>query len=178
VADTKKRLPVLKQTPEEEQGEEARPPWHWVGFGTVVFVGAWLPLAYAADAIMKKLFAGVGLGDAKTEEEVALVLASLEEGERTKLTLLVWLLRLLPCAIGAVVGGYIVGRWGGDRAGVREAAIAGVLGTTVMTVLAVAQGGVFTVFLLIPVVIAGVFAAIGGKLGLRRRIKMLTPNMK
>ena len=31
--------------------DDNRPPWHWVGFGTLLVFGAWLPLAYVASAI-------------------------------------------------------------------------------------------------------------------------------
>jgi hypothetical protein len=177
VAESKRRLPVLKQTPEEEQGEEARPPWHWVGFGTAAIVAAWLPLLYVAEALKKRLldarFAGMA-----SEEEVRDAIAALPGAEQARTWAVVIGLPIAAFVAGAVFGGYVVGRWGGDRAGVREAAIGGAMAAIVVAVLsAFGGGGVSWVYAVLVALSAGT-AALGGKLGARRRKKAMTPNIK
>jgi hypothetical protein len=56
VADTKRRLPVLKADGSKNEDDD-RPPWHWVGFGTLLVFGAWLPLAYIASAVEARMLA-------------------------------------------------------------------------------------------------------------------------
>jgi hypothetical protein len=177
VAESKRRLPVLKQTPEEEQGAEARPPWHWAGFGAAATVAAWLPLLYVAEAAKRRLLDARFAG-AASEEEVRDAIAALPSGEQARTWVLVIGLPIIGFIVGALFGGYVVGRWGGDRAGVREAAIAGALAALVVTVLsACSGGGVSWVYLVLVAVSAGT-AALGGKVGARRRRKAMTPNVK
>jgi MFS family permease len=176
VSESKRRLPVLKQTPEEEQGEAPRPPWHWAGFGAAATVAAWLPLLYVAEVLEKRLldarFAGL------SKDEVRDAVAALPSSEQAKTWLIVLGLPVVGFVVGAVFGGYVVGRWGGDRAGAREAAAAGAIAAAVVTVLsACSGGGVSWVYLALAAVAAGT-AALGGKLGVRRRRKAMTPNIR
>jgi hypothetical protein len=109
-----------------------------VGFGALAIVVVWLPLA-----------------------ALALALA----GPRLE--------RVAVASIGAVVaaafaGGFLVGKWGGPRAGVREAALAGAaagLGGVVLSWVSfgIALGSAAVVVIATPA------AAIGGTLGVRRR---------
>ncbi|HEY4122798.1 MAG TPA: hypothetical protein VGM56_33270 [Byssovorax sp.] len=46
--DTKRRLPLLQPSEaatDEQEADEARPPWHWSVLGAVLVFLAWLPLA-------------------------------------------------------------------------------------------------------------------------------------
>src|SRR5689334_10420750 len=50
--DTKRRLPIVKSPVEPradgggDDDSPSRPPWQWVGFGTVAIFVVWLPLAF------------------------------------------------------------------------------------------------------------------------------------
>lgn len=176
MADTKKRLPVLKQTPEEEQGADPRPPWHWVGFGSVATFAVWVPLLWLAEALVAKLSAR--LGDVHDASETATAMNALPADEALRFRLLVIGILLLPWIAGAAFGGYIVGRWGGDNAGVREAAIGGFAAAFIATLLAsFAMQGVSAMFV-IPLALSAVMAGWGGNYGLKKRIAALTPNMR
>jgi hypothetical protein len=174
--DPKKRLPVLKLTPEEEQGEEPRPPWQWVGFGVGATFGAWLPLAYGASALGNKIVAGI-LGDLKTPEEVSAAVAALSGADRARLYGAMIGLPALALVIASIFGGWIVGRWGGDKAGPREAAMAGVATGLIAVVLSFSAAGV-SLYSLVVIPITALASWVGGRLGMKRRIKMLTPNMR
>jgi hypothetical protein len=167
VVAEKRRLPVFKPTPEEESGEPPRPPWHWVGFGTAATYAAWLPLAYAAEAVRRRLFAAY-LGPTSTVEEVALALDRLTPAERTKLTVLAVLVPILPLAVASFFGGFLVGRWGGAQATVRMAALAGVATGVVGCLLAWASAGLAWTPLL-AVAVATPMSAWGGRVGIGRR---------
>jgi hypothetical protein len=75
---------------------------------------------------------------------------------------------LLALALAALGGGFIVGRWGGDGVGVREAALGG-LAASIVAIAAswlsfgVALGALFIVVVAVP------FAGLGGKLGISRK---------
>src|SRR5687768_2145051 len=56
----RRRLPLIQSAPPppptpNEDGEAKRPPWHWVGFGTVAIFAVWLPLAYGAQAMVSRM---------------------------------------------------------------------------------------------------------------------------
>jgi MFS family permease len=171
----RKRLPVLKATPEEESGDEPRPPWHWVGFGACAIFAAWLPLTMLANAIVTRIEAS-RIDTNGSQEDFYAALAAIPSGERIKLEVMIALVYALALAVGAVFGGYVVGRWGGENAGVREAAIAGVATTIVVCALAWASMG-FSLGPLLTFVVAVPMAAWGGRAGLKGRIKMMTPNV-
>ncbi len=163
----KRRLPVLKSTPEEESGEPPRPAWHWVGFGTVVTYGAWLPLAYAAEALKRRLYTAY-LGPTTTMQEVADAVERLSPAERTKLTAVAIAVPLVPLFAASFCGGFLVGRWGGPQASVRVAAAAGLATGIVACVLAWASGGLSWMPLL-AIGVATPTSAWGGSVGAARR---------
>src|SRR5688500_13599135 len=79
----RRRLPVLSNArppaaPAEED-DEARPPWHWVGFGTVAIFGGWLPLAYVAGAVSARVMAA-RFGTDASKEAIDLALAAMTSG--------------------------------------------------------------------------------------------------
>jgi hypothetical protein len=177
VAYTKKRLPVLKSTPEDEQGEEPRPPWHWVGFGVAATFASCVPLSYAAEAATQRLLAGY-VGAASTAHEVADAMAALSSADRTKVWIISVGLRAAPLVVSSLFGGYVVGRWGGDNAGMREATIAGAATALFVCVLAFAAVGFAAWWTpALVLVLTTPAAAWGGGIGLRRRKKAMTPNM-
>jgi hypothetical protein len=178
VANTKKkRLPVLANTPEDEQGEAPRPPWQWAGFGVAAMFGACVPLQYAAEALTLRIM-HAWIGDPDSPEATAAALALLSSGERAKVWTAVVGIRALPLLVSSLFGGYVVGRWGGDNAGVREAAIAGVAVTIIVSVLGFAVVGLAAWWTPVPLLLLTVPAAAwGGKLGKTRRIKAMTPNL-
>ena len=88
---TKRRLPVLK-TPEEPDEADVRPPWQWIGFGTLAIFVVWVPFAFGAGVVAARLQA--------IEAPLVAVLAVQASG----------------LAIAATAGGYLVGRWGGHGA--------------------------------------------------------------
>ncbi len=143
--ETKRRLPVLK-LPSDDGGDEAtaRPPWQWVGFGALAIFVVWLPLAFLAAWIASRM-------DSSGASPVAAVVV-LAAG----------------LALAALAGGFLVGRWGASGVGVREAALAGLASAIIASALAFgAPGSLWGA--LATVVVAVPFAAVGGKLGLRRR---------
>jgi len=143
--ETKRRLPVLK-LPSDDGGDEAtaRPPWQWVGFGALAIFVVWLPLAFLAAWIASRM-------DASGASPVAAVVV-LAAG----------------LALAALAGGFLVGRWGASGVGVREAALAGLASAIIASALAFGAPGALW-GALATVVVAVPFAAVGGKLGLRRR---------
>ncbi|MDB4994055.1 MAG: tRNA-(ms[2]io[6]A)-hydroxylase [Myxococcaceae bacterium] len=172
---TKRKLPVLPSTatppppppPSDDDDDEKRPPWQWIGFGTAAIFGAWLPLAYVAEALKSRAIAGF-LGTVGSPEETAAAIGRLQGGDRTKLGILVIGLPALALALGAFLGGYLVGRWGAaSGAGVREAALAGLMTSLIVSVLACASFGI-SAAPLASIVLAVPLAAWGAHVGLRR----------
>lgn len=153
--DTKKRrLPVL-QSAGAESDDPPRYAWQWVGFGALAIFTAWLPASAIAGAFATRLAAGAtGAGPehvARTGVAIACAYG-------------------VALASGAAAGGFLVGRWGTGRVGLREAAFAG-LAASVVAVLAtwvtfgLAPGAFIVAIVAVPA------AAAGGKLGLRRRAR-------
>jgi multisubunit Na+/H+ antiporter MnhB subunit len=145
--EPKRRLPVLKAPMEEGSEDPVRPPWQWVGFGTVAIFAVWLPLSWLATAVAARL------GTTPGGQLAGVVLLAVSLG------------------LSALAGGYLVGRWGAAGVGVREAALAG-LSTALIAVALAWRGGVL-LEALFSVVIAVPPAALGGRLGLRRRARGL-----
>jgi hypothetical protein len=142
--EPKRRLPVLKTASPEEEEAASRPPWQWIGFGAVGIFAVWLPLAYVAGLAAAR----IGLEGAARSVSLAVLAASL--------------------ALASTAGGFLVGRWGAHGVGVREAALAGLAAALIAGGLALgAPGAIVGVF--VCVVVAVPFAALGGRLGLRRR---------
>jgi hypothetical protein len=78
-------------------------------------------------------------------------------------------------AASSLTGGFVVGRWGAERVGVREATLAGLAATLVAIALSWMSSPITPAPLLLTAVtvtaIAVPMAALGGKLGLYRRLR-------
>ncbi|HEY1696768.1 MAG TPA: hypothetical protein VGG39_31625 [Polyangiaceae bacterium] len=142
--EPKRRLPVLKTASPEEEEAANRPPWQWIGFGAVGIFAAWLPLAYVAGLAAAR----IGLEGGARPVAVGVMAASL--------------------AVASMAGGFLVGRWGAHGVGVREAALAGLAAALIAAGLSLGAPGAL-VGAAVCVIVAVPFAAIGGRLGLRRR---------
>lgn len=184
----RRRLPVIQPTPspkagaaggetsasgEDSEGAAPRPPWHWVGFGTVATFACWLPLAYVAEAIRHRVFAS-RFGPSPSRDQVDLAFAAMGAEERFRWTLVQTLPHVVAFALSAFAGGVLVGRFGAG-AGPREAAASGLV--TALLALAVswralADGGWGALAsTLAPLLIAVSSAWWGGRLGARLRSK-------
>lgn len=176
----RRRLPVLQSPPPpgepaepagEDDETEARPPWHWIGFGTVATFAGWLPLAYVAQAFARSLVVA-RFGQAPTREEIERAFATMSAEERFRWTASQTLPHVLAFALAAFGGGYLVGRFGAGT-GWRHAAGSGVGAALVALVVSwrvLAEGGwAAFVSIVVPLAVAVVFAAWGGRVGVRRR---------
>ena len=168
----RRHLPVLSNHPPPDEAkpddEAARPPWHWVGFGTVAIFAGWLPLAYVAGAVSAKVMAARFGADA-SKDAIDLALSTMTSGERAQLMATVALPNLLGLALAAFGGGVVVGRFGAGT-GAREAAMSG--GVTAFVASAMAFAGFTAATLIAAAVTFAVaigFAAWGGRLGAARR---------
>jgi hypothetical protein len=169
-----RRLPVLNEpAPKKEEtgGEEPvpeRPPWHWVGFGTVTIFAVWLPLAYAAGAVTRSILASRFGADASADQ-INLATAAMSEGERMRLSAMLALPPVMGLALAAFAGGLLVGRFGSGT-GTREAGMAGAVATIVASTLAWRgfSGSALLTTLAIGLIAVG-FAVWGGRLGVARR---------
>ena len=172
----RRRLPVVQEprpaTPPEGEDEEARPPWHWIGFGVVAIFAAWLPLAAAAGALARRAYEAT-FGAGAAEVEVARALGAMTSGERLRFTLSQAVPQAFALALAAFAGGFLVGRFGkGTRP--REAAICGAataLMATALTIRGLELGVATLVTVLVTFAIATGFAALGGRQGVRQRAR-------
>lgn len=170
----RRRLPVIQNEPSRNDGvasgdeDEVRPPWHWVGFGTVAIFAAWLPLAYAAGAVSAKVMASRFGADA-SKETIERSLATMSSGDHARLMATVALPSILGLALAAFAGGIIVGRFG-TGTGAREAAYSGAV--TALVASAIAWAGLTASSFIAAAVTFAVavgFAAWGGRFGASRR---------
>jgi hypothetical protein len=148
--DGKRRLPLLRPDGAEEP---ARSPWQWVGFGAATIFVAWLPLS----ALAVKIAARVGAREEESSRlgrSAVLVLGSFGGA----------------LALGALAGGFLVGRWGGSGVGVREAALAGLVAAVLATLVSWLSFGLAPATLVVAAV-ATPMAALGGTLGYRHRMR-------
>jgi hypothetical protein len=171
---------VIQEPPPKGEGapddvDEARPPWHWVGFGTIATFALWLPLAYVAEAVRHRLFVS-RFGDAPSQQDVAQAFAAMNAVERARWTAAQALPHLLAFAAGAFAGGLLIGRFATPAPGrrsVREAALSGVVTALVAVAVSwqvVVEGGLGAVVsVLMPLGIAVGFASWGGHVGSKRR---------
>ena len=158
--------------PDDENAIEVRPPWHWVGFGTVAIFAAWLPLAYAAQAVVARVLAR-RFGAAATAQDIASSLGTMPAGERARLMALLALPNVFALGLAAYGGGYLVGRFG-TGTGARESASAGAMTALVALVLSLSGGAggmAAVVTAVVTVVLAVGFAAWGGRVGARKRAR-------
>ncbi len=168
--EPKRRLPVIKASapdpgpaaaPADAGAPEERPPWHWLGFGTVAVFGAWLPLSYLAQAARARVVAA-RLGEVRSPEEAAKALSLLDQREQLRLAVLLFAPHALALAIAAFLGGFLVGRWGGAGVGTREAALSGMFAALIASALAF-QGWSWVP--LVPIAVATLASAWGGRAG-------------
>jgi hypothetical protein len=162
----RRRLPVLQSPPSAREGDDdARPPWHWVGFGAVAIFAGWLPLAYVGGAVSARMMAARFGADA-SRDAIEVGLAAMSAGERAELMATVALPNLLALAVAAFIGGAIVGRFGGASAPARVAGGAGAATALIASVSA--WSGLTTASLVATAVTFAVaigFAAWGGRFG-------------
>lgn len=169
----RRRLPVLSNDPPaakppEDEPEDVRPPWHWVGFGTVAIFAGWLPLAYVAGSVSAKVMSA-RFGEGASRDAIDLALAAMTSSERSKLVATVALPGLLALALASFGGGFIVGRFGAGT-GVREAAMSGGVAAFIASALAW-SGPTAAAFASAAVTfaVATGFAAWAGRFGSSRR---------
>jgi hypothetical protein len=144
----KRRLPVLNRPSAPPDEGPIRRPWQWIGFGALAIFTAWIPLAALAAAAVAQLPSGAG---------AAAGLALLG-------------LYATALALGAALGGFLVGRWGAAGVGVREAALAGLGAAGIAAAATWVSYGPSPGALLVAVV-AVPTAALGGRTGLRARVR-------
>ncbi len=159
---------------EDEVAE--RPPWHWVGFGTIATFALWLPLAYLAEVFRHRLFLSK-FGANAAREDIELAFASMSAMERFRWTAMETLPHLLVFAISAFAGGFLVGRWG-TGTGPKEAALSGVVTALVAIAVSwrtVAEGGWGGIIsMIVPLVMAVLFSWLGGRRGAKKKKKLKT----
>lgn len=172
----RRRLPVLQSAPSKGPGDDdpdaidERPPWHWVGFGAVAIFATWLPLAYVAQSLgeraVKARFEGVD------PEEVVRRINAMSTGEHLRLFGPLAAMHVLALGLGALAGGYLVGRFGSGTT-VREPALAGLVVALMAVVLSMGRSGVSGALLsgVVIVLVAVGGAALGGKRGLAKKDK-------
>jgi hypothetical protein len=153
----KRRLPVLKAN----DGDPAppRPRWQWVGFGAVAILVAWLPLAYASQALVDRWV------EARLGAEATLVFSRpIAPDAAERFFFLTWLIPTSAMLLAGALGGFVLARWG-DRCGRREAAEASGLVALFAIVLSWARIGVTfaSAFALLVVVPGAVFGASLGR---------------
>jgi hypothetical protein len=156
VVPPKRRLPLIQATDGGSEGPP-RAPWQWVGFGALVIFATWVPLSALVGGVAARLYA-------RASDEAALGRAALMTSAGYAVAL----------AVGALAGGYLVGRWGTAGVGVREAALAGATAAAALAVAVVATvvaGALVgaTLGLLLLALMAPLMAALGGRLGVRGR---------
>jgi tRNA-(ms[2]io[6]A)-hydroxylase len=167
----KRRLPVLqppKASSSDDENGEPRPPWHWVGFGTVLIFAVWLPLAYVGSALQRSMLAAKFGADA-TPEQIAIATAAMTASERAQLMLSQALPVVFALAAAAFAGGLVVGKFGAG-AGPKESARSGAI--TALIAVAISFQGFSVATLVSTIVIALVatgFAWWGGRVGIRKK---------
>jgi hypothetical protein len=142
--EPKRRLPVLRDAGGD--GDPPRAPWQWVAFGALAIIAVWVPLSWLS------LLAAVRVDETRRPAAIGARVLVLAAG----------------LAIGALAGGYLLGRWGTAGVGMREAALAALVASLAATALAWGTGGA-SFGSLATVVIAVPPAVLGARLGLRRR---------
>jgi hypothetical protein len=178
MSEPKRRLPVLRSTPSEEEGEPPRPVWQWIGFGVAAIFGAWVPLQYAGEAIAQRVSRAF-VGEPQSYDELQLALAALSQADHAKLTVALFAARVVPIVLATLAGGYLMGRWGTDKVTARHAAIAGAASAAAVTAMLLVMPApmALTTPLVLFVIMVPV-AWLGGRAGLTARVRSMTPNVK
>jgi hypothetical protein len=169
----RRRLPVLSSSSpsssESNADDQTRPPWHWVGFGTVAIFAAWLPLAYVAGAVSAKMMAARFGADA-SKDAIDLALRAMTSGERAQIMATVALPNVLGLALAAFAGGVVVGRFGAGPYPARVAAFSGAVTAFIASAIAWAGFTAATVIAAtVTFAVAIGFSAWGGRFGASRR---------
>jgi tryptophan-rich sensory protein len=154
----KRRLPLLQPNTDGGSDDPVRPVWQWVVFGAAAIFVAWVPLSALVGAVAARIFS-------RASDPVAL-------GRAALMTTIAYALEL---AVGALSGGYLIGRWGPGTARVRVAALAGLAAAAGLAVAAIASGASLsggTIGLVFVALWSPLTAALGGLLGLRRRPRL------
>lgn len=182
----RRRLPVIQSAPPPEKsgGDDGkgtgsddeiaeRPPWHWVGFGTIATFALWLPLVYAAEAFRHHLFLSK-FGTNASREDIELAFATMSAMERFRWTVMETVPHVLVFALSTFASGFLVGRWG-TGTGPKEAALSGVVTALIADAVAwrvVAEGGAGGFLsMLVPLAVAVLFAWLGGRQGAKKKKK-------
>lgn len=156
---------MLSSAPGEAETAQLRPGWQWVGFGSVIVFSVWLPLAAVVQKLsplwLSRLVAG-----AEDEADVVARVRALRGGALAWYYVLAVGPHVIALALASMAGGYVVGRWGKPEAGTRQAALAGTTTGLIASAMACASTGM-SASLLVVVVIASLFAALGGRLARR-----------
>lgn len=151
----KRRLPLLSGPKDSSTDGPPRPRWQWVAFGAAAIFAAWLPLCAFAGAIAARLAGAAGAGEPAHVVRVAITIG---------------VAYAIALALGALAGGFLVGRWGTAAVGIREATLAGLTASLLAVVVSWASFGLVPGTLL-AIAVAGPLAALGGKLGVNRRVQ-------
>jgi amino acid transporter len=151
---SKRRLPVLQQ--KEGDDSPPRPRWQWVAFGAISMIVVWVPLAYAAEALVVHLQASLReplwtVPDATVGKVGAVMFV----GPPASLVLAIF------------IGGYVLGRWGESKRGI-DAASAAALAVAFGVGLTWAKSGIMWLAL-VALLLAVPVAVLGASLGRRRR---------
>jgi hypothetical protein len=157
----KRRLTVLQSN--DDPDAPPRPRWQWVVFGALAILTAWLPLAYAAEAVSVRLIAA-RLGN--------LDVRAVSPEEQARMSFVLWILPVAALALAASAGGYVLGRWG-ERATIRQAAEAGALVAFLPVILSGVRSGASWASLA-GLAVAVPAAALGAWVGRRWRSARLT----
>lgn len=154
--DKKRRLPILQnKAPADEPEEESRPPWHWSGIGVVVTFLVWLPLAAGIAALTARM----------TSNAVTPALG---------LGILVIALHLLGFWVATFLGGFFIGKFGGE-AGPKEGAVSGFVTAAFAVALAAGApvpGATILTWVVLLVIVGGTGATsamLGAKMGKKGR---------
>ena len=184
----RRRLPVIQSPPppakpdggdgsDADETAPERPPWQWIGFGTIVTFAAWLPLAYVASAISHHVFVSK-FGESASRDDVELAFSGMDASERFRWTAMQTVPHVVAFALAAFAGGLLVGRFGTGTSPKQNQGLAA--GSGVVTALValgvswrvLAEGGWGAVAsMVLPIVLAVGFAYWGGRVGTRKKAK-------
>jgi MFS family permease len=184
MSDGKRHLPILQ--PKKAEGsaesnassaegdgeEQDRPPWHWSAIGAVATFIVWIPLAMLAQLWARSTAERLVPGQDEAAQREAFL--ALTPAERLWLSALNVLGPMVALALASFAAGVLVGRFG-NRAGKKEATMAGVLTGTIASLinapgmLAAGQGAEWALAAIVLTILAGVAARGGSALGLHLR---------
>ena len=161
----KRRLPVLQ--PSGDDDGEQRPAWHWIFIGGVAMLLAWGPLTMLAGLVSRAVVDSVL--PQQEREAMTKAFGALSSGDRLTIGLGMVVPQLVALAVAALLGGLLVGRFGGD-AGRSEAMTAGIALGLVATVAVSTPDSVATMITAVVfIILAGLSARGGAIIGLKQR---------